>query len=124
VPLTIYGIRNCDTMKKARAWLDAHGIEYVFHDYRTDGVERGLLERWIATVGWEPLVNRAGPTFRRLSEPDKAMLDERKAIELMLAHPSLIRRPVLEARARGLLLVGFRPQDWEHALGGAATRHP
>lgn len=122
--LTLYGIRNCDTMKKARAWLDAHGVEYTFHDYRADGVERAPLERWMNVLGWESLVNRAGPTFRRLPEPERTNLDGCKAIELMLAHPSLIRRPVLESRARGLLLVGFRPQDWEHALGGAATRHP
>jgi arsenate reductase (glutaredoxin) len=102
---TIYGIRNCDTMKKARAWLDAHGVDYAFHDYKLAGIERSTLEKWEGAVGWEVLLNRAGTTFRKLPEKAKASMDRRKAIDLMLAQPSMIKRPVLE---RGkLLLVGF-----------------
>jgi len=114
-PATIYGIRNCDTMKKARAWLDARGVAYAFHDYKAQGVERGRLEAWAREVGWETLVNRAGTTFRRLPENDKAGLTETKAIALMLAQPSLIKRPVLEVGGR--LLVGFKPEQYEKNFG-------
>jgi arsenate reductase len=106
--ITIYGIKNCDTMKKARAWLDNHGIGYSFHDYKTDGIERVRLVRWAKEVGWEMLLNRAGTTFRKLDDADKAQLDETKAIALMLAQPSLIKRPVLDLG--GKLLVGFKPE--------------
>jgi arsenate reductase len=99
---TMYGIRNCDTVKKARAWLDAHGIEHVFHDYKSAGIERARLECWCRALGWETVINRAGSTFRKLPEVDKAGLDERRAIELMLAQPSMIRRPILEAGAAPL----------------------
>jgi arsenate reductase len=102
---TIYGIRNCDTMKKARAWLEAHGVDYDFHDYKSDGIDRATLEKWAKTVGWEVLLNRAGTTFRKLPDDAKQNIDERKAIKLMLEQPSMIKRPVLE-RGR-TLLVGF-----------------
>ncbi len=110
----IYGIRNCDTMKKARAWLDRKGVAYAFHDYKAAGVARGQLEGWAGTVGWEVLLNRAGTTFRKLSDKDKEGLSEKKAIALMLAQPSMIKRPVLEAG--GKLLVGFKPEQYEKAF--------
>ena len=115
MPATIYGIKNCDTMKKARAWLDARGVAYDFHDYKTAGVERERLERWAGEVGWETLLNRAGTTFRKLPERDKDGLTERKALGLMLAQPSMIKRPVLDVGGR--LLVGFAPDQYEKALG-------
>ncbi len=111
----IYGIRNCDTMKKARAWLDAHGVAYAFHDYKTQGVDRARLEGWAEAVGWDTLLNRAGTTFRRLPEADKQDLDAAKAIALMRAQPSLIKRPVLELGDR--LLVGFKPEVYARELG-------
>ncbi len=103
----VYGIKNCDTMKKARAWLDAHGIAYDFHDYKSEGITRAKLERWAGETGWEALLNRAGTTFRKLAEADKANLSEAKAMALMLSQPSLIRRPLLETG--GALFVGFKP---------------
>ena len=106
-PVTIYGIKNCDTMKRARAWLDKHGIAYAFHDYKAAGVERGRLEGWSRAVGWETLLNRAGTTFRALPDRDKDGLTEKRAIALMLAQPSMIKRPVLDLG--GKLLVGFKP---------------
>jgi arsenate reductase len=109
--ITIYGIRNCDTMKKARAWLDSHGVAYSFHDYKTEGIERARLARWTKEVGWETLLNRAGTTFRKLDEADKEALDEGKAIALMLAQPSMIKRPVLDLG--GKLLVGFKPELYQ-----------
>jgi arsenate reductase len=112
MPLTIYGIKNCDTMKKARAWLDQHGVEYAFHDYKTAGIERGKLEGWAKKAGWETLLNKAGTTFRKLPDKDKEGLTEKKAIALMLAQPSIIRRPVLELGG-GKLLVGFNPEQYE-----------
>jgi arsenate reductase len=102
---TIYGIKNCDTMKKARAWLEAHGVDYDFHDYKTVGIDRATLEKWIKTVGWEVLLNRAGTTFRKLPDDAKQDIDEWKAIRLMLEQPSMIKRPVLEQGRT--LLVGF-----------------
>ncbi len=108
---TVYGIKNCDTMKKARAWLDQHGVAYAFHDYKAAGIDRPTLEAWAGRVGWEPLLNRAGTTFRKLPEADKADLNETKALALMLAQPSMIKRPVLDIDGR--LLVGFRPADYE-----------
>ena len=113
--VTIYGIKNCDTMKKARAWLDARGVAYAFHDYKTAGIERGMLEDWVREVGWETLLNRAGTTFRKLPENDKDGLTERKAVTLMLDQPSMIKRPVLDVG--GKLLVGFKPELYERALG-------
>jgi len=111
---TLYGIKNCDTMKKARAWLDAHGVAYRFHDYKSAGIARETLEAWSRRLGWEALLNRAGTTFRMLPEPDRENLTEPKAIALMLAQPSMIRRPVLELG--DTLLVGFRPEDYTQSL--------
>jgi arsenate reductase len=113
--LTIYGIKNCDTMKKARAWLDKRGVAYAFHDYKTAGIERDRLERWERKVGWEALLNRAGTTFRKLPDKDKADLDAKKAMALMLAQPSMIKRPVLDLGG-GKLLVGFAPEQYQKAL--------
>ena len=109
--ITIYGIKNCDTMKKARGWLDSHGVACSFHDYKTEGIDRARLVRWAKQVGWETLLNRAGTTFRKLDDADKASLDETKAIALMLAQPSMIKRPVLELG--GKLLVGFKPEVYK-----------
>jgi len=113
--ITIYGIKNCDTMKKARAWLDAAGKIYDFHDYKAAGIDRAHLERWAGKVGWETLLNRAGTTFRKLAPSDKSDLTEGKAIALMMAQPSMIRRPVLEFDS-GKLLVGFKPAEYESNL--------
>jgi arsenate reductase len=112
--VTIYGIKNCDTMKKARGWLDDHGVAYGFHDYKAEGIERARLESWAREVGWETLLNRAGTTFRKLPEKDKDGLTEKKAIALMLEQPSMIKRPVLDTGGR--LLVGFKPETYEQAL--------
>ncbi len=106
----IYGIKNCDTMKKARAWLDSNAVSYDFHDYKTAGVDRKTLERWVNAAGWETLLNRAGTTFRKLPEQRKANLTRAKAIELMLEQPSMIKRPVLEHGKT--LLVGFSPDKY------------
>jgi arsenate reductase len=113
--VTIYGIKNCDTMKKARAWLDKRGVAYDFHDYKVQGIERKKLESWSKEVGWEILLNRAGTTFRKLPEKEREGIAEKKAIALMLAEPSMIKRPVLEAG--GKLLVGFKPETFERELG-------
>ena len=111
----IYGIRNCDTMKKARAWLDQRGVDYAFHDYKVAGIERARLEGWAKKVGWETLLNKAGTTFRKLPDKDKEGLSEKKAIALMLGQPSLIKRPVL-AFGDGKLLVGFKPEEYAKRL--------
>ena len=113
--VTIYGIKNCDTMKKARAWLDDHGVAYEFHDYKTAGIDRERLERWSKKVGWETLLNRAGTTFRKLPDKDKQAIDAGKALALMLAQPSMIKRPVLDLGG-GKLLVGFKPENYGEAL--------
>lgn len=110
----LFGIKNCDTMKKARAWLDAHGVAYAFHDYKAEGADPDKLEAWIAAAGWEALLNRSGTTFRKLPEDAKAGLDAEKAIALMLEQPSMIKRPVLEHP--GGLLVGFAPERYAEAL--------
>jgi arsenate reductase len=107
---TIYGIKNCDTMKKARAWLDGHKLTYSFHDYKTSGIDKPTLEAWAGKVGWEVLLNRAGTTFKKLPDADKENITEKKAIALMLAQPSMIKRPVLEAK--GKLIVGFKPEEY------------
>jgi Spx/MgsR family transcriptional regulator len=114
VALSLYGIPNCDTVKKARAWLDDAGITYVFHNYKQVGADAAALARWCQALGWEAVLNRAGTTFRALSEADREGLDQAKAIALMLAQPSMIRRPVLEGP--GVLLAGFRPEAWATAL--------
>jgi len=114
--ITIYGIKNCDTMKKARAFLDKRKVDYAFHDYKTAGIDRDKLEAWAKKAGWETLLNKAGTTFRKLPDADKEGLTEKKAIALMLAQPSMIKRPVLEL-PRGKLLVGFKPDDYDAALG-------
>jgi len=113
--VTIYGIKNCDTMKKARAWLDKHGVDYAFHDYKTAGIARELLEQWCDKVGWEILLNRAGTTFRKLPESEKAHVDAGKALALMLAQPSMIKRPVLDLGG-GKILVGFAPEAYGAAF--------
>lgn len=110
----IYGIKNCDTMKKARLWLAEHGVDYVFHDYKASGINREHLERWCADAGWETVLNRAGTTFRQLPDEAKADLDPEKAIALMLAQPSMIKRPVLQAD--GKLLIGFKPEIYAAEL--------
>jgi arsenate reductase len=112
--VTIYGIKACDTMKKARAWLDAHGVAYAFHDYKAAGIDKARLERWAKAVGWETLLNRSGTTFRKLPDAEKAPLDAGRAIALMLAQPSMIKRPVLETGAA--LLVGFKPEHYAAAF--------
>jgi arsenate reductase len=115
VTTTIYGIKACDTMKKARDWLDGHGVAYAFHDYKSAGIDRSRLEAWSKAVGWETLLNKAGTTFRKLDDAAKQGIDEAKAIDLMLANPSMIKRPVL---ARGdQLLVGFKPDMYARAMG-------
>ncbi len=111
---TIYGIKNCDTMKKARGWLDGHRIAHAFHDYKTEGIRRAKLEDWIARVGWEALLNRSGTTFRKLPDADKEDVTQKKAVALMLAQPSLIKRPVLEMGKE--LIVGFKPEVYDKAF--------
>jgi arsenate reductase len=106
--IRMYGIRNCDTVKKARAWLDAQGVEYRFHDYKVAGLDVAQLNRWCKELGWEALLNRAGTTFRKLADADKENLSEEKARALMLAQPSMIKRPVVELPGR--LVVGFKPE--------------
>ena len=113
--ITIYGIKNCDTMKKARAWLDGHGVAIAFHDYTASGIDKASLERWVKEHGWETVLNRAGTTFRALPDAEKQGLDADKAIALMLAQPSMIKRPVLDLR-RGKTIVGFKPEIYEAAL--------
>lgn len=108
---TLYGIPNCDTVKKARVYLDGRGVAYRFHDYKKAGVEKADLERWSKQVGWEKLLNKAGTTFKKLPDADKADIDEAKAIALMLANPSIIKRPVVEGGEN--LLVGFNPQVYD-----------
>src|SRR6185312_3773191 len=113
--VTIYGIKNCDTMKKARAWLEKNGVEYKFHDYNTAGIERALLEKWEKKLGWETLINRAGQTFRKLPPKDRKVTGAKKALALMLKQPSMIKRPVLDVGG-GKLLVGFKPESYEAAF--------
>ncbi len=116
--ITIYGVKACDTMKKARAWLESHGVAHHFHDYKTAGADRARLEGWARAVGWETLLNRAGTTFRKLPDAAKADLDQAKAIALMLAQPSMIKRPVLETG--DALIVGFKPETYAATFGLAA----
>jgi len=109
--MILYGIRNCDTVKKARAWLDQHGVEYRFHDYKVAGIDMARLDRWCGEVGWEALLNRAGTTFRKLADSQKENLNQERAKALMLAQPSSIKRPVVELKGR--LIVGFKPELYE-----------
>jgi len=113
--ITLYGIKNCDTMKRARAWLDKHKVAYAFHDYKTAGIERAKLEGWAKKAGWETLLNRAGTTFKKLPDKDKDGVTEKKAIALMLAQPSMIKRPVLEFGG-GKVLVGFKPEAYAASI--------
>ena len=112
---TLHGIRNCDTMKKAWTWLDDHAVAYDFHDYKKRGIARDVLERWVRDMGWEVLLNRAGTTFKKLPEADKQGIDAAKAVDLMLAQPSMIKRPVLEIDGR--LTVGFKPEVYASLIG-------
>ncbi|MFH3479914.1 MULTISPECIES: ArsC family reductase [unclassified Xanthobacter] len=114
--VTLYGIKACDTMKKARIWLDGHGVAYAFHDYKTQGIGRARLSGWVEKAGWTTLLNRSGTTFRKLPEAERADLDAEKAIALMLAQPSMIKRPVLEMGET--LLVGFKPEAYAAAFDG------
>ncbi len=113
--VTIYGIKNCDTMKKARSWLEAEGIDYAFHDYKSAGIDDAHLNAWCDAAGWETVLNRAGTTFKKLDEADKADLTREKAIALMQAQPSMIKRPVLEAK--GKITVGFKPDTYAALFG-------
>jgi arsenate reductase len=112
--ITLYGIKACDTMKKARTWLDEQGIGYVFHDYKTLGIDQANLQKWCDQHGWEKVLNRSGTTFRKLDEAQKTDLTQDRAIALMLAQPSMIKRPVLDLGERSLL--GFKPENYQQAL--------
>lgn len=113
--VTIYGIKNCDTMKKARTWLEAADIAYTFHDYKTAGIDEAHLNAWCDAAGWETVLNRAGTTFKKLDEADRVDLTREKAIALMQAQPSMIKRPVLEAK--GKVTVGFKPEAYAALFG-------
>lgn len=113
--ITLYGIRNCDTVKKAREWLDGHHIAYAFHDYKIAGIKCELLEQWCAELGWENVLNRAGTTFRKLTDADKSGLNGPKAVALMLTQPSMIKRPLLDLGSHRLL--GFKPETYQAAFG-------
>lgn len=113
--ITFYGIPNCDTVKKARNWLDAKGLSYSFHDYKKQGADPVKLAEWVEQAGWEKVLNRAGTTFRKLPEADKDGLDAKKAVQVMAANPSAIKRPVVEYP--GGILVGFKESEWDAALG-------
>ena len=116
MPVTMFGIPNCDTIKKARTWLDAHGVSFDFHDYKKAGVDAGALRKWVDELGWDVLLNRAGTTFRALPDADKQGIDGAKAITLMRANPSMIKRPVLDLGDRRI--VGFKPEVYAEAFGG------
>lgn len=113
---TVFGIKACDTMKKAFTWLDGQGIAYDFHDFKKLGVTREALEKWCDACGWERVINRAGTSFRKLSDADKAELDRDKAITLMIANPSLVKRPVLEHA--GGIEIGFKPDRYSQLFSG------
>jgi arsenate reductase len=112
--ITMYGIKNCDTIKKARAWLETHGVAYSFHDYKTTGIDEATLRGWVEELGWETILNRAGTTFRALTDADKNDIDADKAIALMLASPSMIKRPVLDTGTSRI--VGFKPEVYIEAF--------
>ncbi|MBK1644363.1 ArsC family reductase [Thiocapsa imhoffii] len=113
--IRLYGIRNCDTVKRARAWLEERGIAYQFHDFKRDGLELSQVRTWAVELGWESLLNRRGTTWRRLPESRRANLDEERAIELMAEHPSLIRRPLLDTGQ--IRHLGFSETDYQRLLG-------
>jgi arsenate reductase len=115
VPLTMFGIANCDTIKRAKTWLDAHGVQFDFHDYKKSGVDADALRSWVDELGWEVLLNKAGTTFRGLPDADKQGIDAAKAVALMLANPSMIKRPVLDLGDRRI--VGFKPEAYAAAFG-------
>lgn len=115
MPTTMFGIKNCDTVAKARKWLEGEGVAYEFHDYKTQGVTADRLRAWAGEVGWEVLLNKAGTTFRKLPDADRADIDEARAIALMVAQPSMIKRPVVEGA--GPLLVGFKSERYAAAFG-------
>jgi len=115
MPITVYGIKNCDTMKKAFAWLDRHRVAYEFHDYKKAGVTKAQLHQWCRAAGWETVLNRAGPTFRKLPDADKQNLTQDKAIALMIGNPSMIKRPILEKE--GALEIGFKPERYAALFG-------
>ena len=117
--ITLYGIPNCDTMKKARAWLAEHAVDYHFHNYKKDGLDEATLRDWVAEVGWEALLNRRGMMWRKVSDEDKAAINESNAVRLMLDTPSMIKRPVLHHAAG--LLVGFQPADYSAMLSAQGT---
>ena len=108
--ITMYGITNCDTIKKARAWLTEHELEYQFHDYKKQGIDEATLRHWIDQAGWETLLNRRGMMWRKVSDEDKQSIDESSAIRLMLETPSMIKRPVLVYQSA--IQVGFKPADY------------
>lgn len=111
----LYGIKNCDTIRKAKNWLAASEIDYQFHDYRTDGLDQDRLQKWCDQLGWEILINRRGTTWRKLPETAKSELNEEKAIDLMLANPAMIKRPLLETGKD--TIIGFNPSEYERLLG-------
>ncbi len=112
----LYGIPNCDTVRKARKWLDGQSLDYTFHDFKKEGVDKARLERWVDECSWEVLLNRRGTTYRKLDEADKTDLDRAKAIALMIEHPSMIKRPVVETDDGARVLVGFAESEWENTL--------
>ena len=112
--VTLYGIPNCDTVKKARIWLERKGVAYAFHDYKKQGADAAQITRWVEAAGWEKVLNRAGTTFRKLADSDKSGLDAAKTVGILAANPSCIKRPIVEHP--GGLLVGFKPDEWEDAL--------
>lgn len=114
--IKMYGIKNCDTIKKARTWLEGHDVAYDFHDYKASGIDRKSLESWVKEFGWETVLNRAGTTFKKLPDTDKEGIDAEKAIALMLAQPSMIKRPMLDLGGRRI--VGFKPEAYEAAFPG------
>ena len=115
--ITLYGIGNCDTIRKARRWLSEHGVDYRFHDYRKDGLDAAMLERWADELGWEALLNRRGTTWRRLPETERDGINRERAIRLLQEHPAMIKRPLLDTGSQRIL--GFREQDYADRLGNA-----
>ncbi len=115
--IVMYGIPNCDTVKKARTWLDGRKIAFAFHDYKKSGIDKPVLEGWVKQAGWEVLLNRAGTTFKKLPDADKENITEKKAVVLMLAQPSMIKRPVLDTKGR--LTIGYKPESYQALFGQA-----